>query len=111
MAIPSSTAMVLNSKGTPPASRMHFFTCSPTRFRWTWPGTISTKELHTAMNGLPMSASVTPQAFSRLRWGARSNPFFTMSDRIGKPPMRNAFRDEPAYRIPQIRADRTPASG
>ncbi len=83
MAIPSSTPIVLNSKATPPASRTHSFTNRPTRFRCTWPGTISTNELHTAMNGFPMSASVTPVAFSRLRCGARSNPFFMTSERIG----------------------------
>src|SRR5512134_170078 len=86
MAIPSSTPIVLNSNGTPPASRMHFLTYSPTRFRWTWPGMISTKELHTATNGFPMSASVTPVAFSRLRCGARSNPFLMTSERIALPP-------------------------
>ena len=49
------------------------FTFRPTRFRWTWPGMISTNELQTAMNGLSKSASVRPVAFSRLRWGARSD--------------------------------------
>src|SRR5512139_2938349 len=87
MAIPSSTPIVLNSNGTPPASRTHCFTYSPTLFRWTWPGTISTKELHTATNGFPMSASVTPVAFSRLRCGARSTPFLMTSDRIVLPPV------------------------
>ena len=33
IAIPSSTPIVLNTKGTPPASRTHCFTYSPTSFR------------------------------------------------------------------------------
>ena len=41
MAMPSQMAIVLNSKGTPPASRMQALTNSPTLFRWQWPGTMS----------------------------------------------------------------------
>ena len=41
MAMPSSTPMVLNMKGTPPASRTASFTRSPNSFRWTCPGTMS----------------------------------------------------------------------
>ena len=41
MAIPSSTPIVLNTKGTPPAARTHCLTYSPTLFRWTWPGMMS----------------------------------------------------------------------
>ena len=41
MAMPSSTAMVLNSKGTPPAARTASLTMRPTSCRWTWPGTMS----------------------------------------------------------------------
>src|SRR5262245_45469536 len=33
-----------------------------------------------------MSASVTPTALSRLRWGARSTPALIRSDRIETPP-------------------------
>ena len=39
MAMPSSTAMVLNSRPTPPASAMASHTSEPMFFRWTWPGT------------------------------------------------------------------------
>ena len=39
MAIPSQTAMVLNSIGTPPASITHCLRNSPTLLRWQWPGT------------------------------------------------------------------------
>ncbi len=42
MAMPSSTPMVLNTKGIPPASRTHCLTNSPTLSRWTWPGMMST---------------------------------------------------------------------
>ena len=39
MAMPSSTAMVWNSRATPPAAAICSATISPTFFRWTWPGT------------------------------------------------------------------------
>ncbi len=42
MAMPSSTPMVLNSKGTPPAARTASFTTRPKSCRWTCPGTMST---------------------------------------------------------------------
>ena len=38
MAMPSSTPMVLKTKGTPPASRTRRLTSTPTSFRWAWPG-------------------------------------------------------------------------
>ena len=41
MAIPSSTAIVLNTNGTPPASRTHCLRYSATSLRWTCPGTMS----------------------------------------------------------------------
>ena len=42
MTMPSSTPMVLNSKGRPPASRTACFTTRPTSWRWAWPGMMST---------------------------------------------------------------------
>ena len=42
MAMPSSTPMVLNSKGTAPASRMAVFTSAPKPCRCACPGTMST---------------------------------------------------------------------
>ena len=42
MAIPSSTPIVLKTKGTPPAARTASLTNWPTASRWTWPGMIST---------------------------------------------------------------------
>jgi len=81
MAIPSSTPMVLNSNGTPPAARIASRTLRPTTSRCAWPGMICTNELHTAMNGLSKSASlwITPVARNKLRWGARIIPFLMVS--------------------------------
>ena len=63
MAMPSSTAIVLNSRGMPPASRMASETMRPTLLRWTWPGRNSSKEFAMAMMGfLPMSSPLTPAA-------------------------------------------------
>ena len=42
MAMPSSTPMVLNSKGTAPAARTASLTSLPKLWRWAWPGTMST---------------------------------------------------------------------
>jgi hypothetical protein len=41
MAMPSSTPMVLNRNGTPPAARTASFTTWPNLSRWTWPGMMS----------------------------------------------------------------------
>jgi hypothetical protein len=71
IATPSQMAMVLNSKGVPPARRIASLTTWPTWFRWTWPGTISQKLLATPMNGLLMSASLRPHARSSALCGAR----------------------------------------
>ena len=56
IAMPSSTAIVLNSRGTPPAAWIASETIRPTGWRWVWPGTNSVKELATAMIGLPKSS-------------------------------------------------------
>ena len=71
MAMPSHTAMVSNSKGTPPAARISSLMRSATARRWQWPGTMSVYEEQTAMKGLPMSSRFMPVAKSRERWGAR----------------------------------------
>ena len=42
MAMPSSTPMVLNMKGTPPAARTASRTTSPKTFKCAWPGMMST---------------------------------------------------------------------
>ena len=84
MMMPSSTPIVLNSNGTPPASRTASFTTRPNSWRCTCPGTMSTYELQTATNGLSKSLGVRiwPVARSRLRWGARSSPRLMVSERI-----------------------------
>ena len=82
MAMPSSTPIVLNTNGTPPAARTHSLTKLPTACRWTWPGMMSTWLLQIAMNGLSQSPSPTPVARSRLRWAARASPSLIMSERM-----------------------------
>ncbi len=62
MAMPSSTAMVLNSLATPPARSISRATSWPRSLRWTWPGTNWVKELTTAMIGLEKSPSFMPVA-------------------------------------------------
>src|SRR5436305_2021515 len=67
MAMPSSTAMVLNSRATPPAAWIASDTMRPTGCRWVWPGTNSVKLLATATIGLPKSSRATPAARLRRR--------------------------------------------
>ncbi|MNT53350.1 hypothetical protein D3C72_1904350 [compost metagenome] len=62
MAMPSSTAMVLNSLATPPAASISRATSWPRSFRCTWPGTNWVNELTTAMIGLEKSPSFMPVA-------------------------------------------------
>src|SRR5471032_7579 len=62
MAMPSSTAMVLNSLATPPAASISRATSWPRSFRCTWPGTNWVNELTTAMIGLEKSSSFMPVA-------------------------------------------------
>ncbi len=79
--MPSSTPIVLNSNGTPPAARIASLTTFPNAWRWTCPGIRSMYELQTPMNGLLKSASLrmAPVARSRLRCGARVKPRLTSS--------------------------------
>ena len=67
MAMPSSTPMVLNSNGTPPASRTASLTSLPNSCKCTCPGTTSTYELTMATNGLPKSSSLNPVARNNAR--------------------------------------------
>src|SRR6202012_941462 len=83
IAIPSSTAMVLNSRGRPPAARTASATTRPTSARWTWPGTNSVKLLATAMIGLPKSSLATPVARSSARAPAMFRPCVTVRDLNG----------------------------
>ncbi|KAF1041610.1 MAG: hypothetical protein GAK34_02939 [Delftia tsuruhatensis] len=74
MAMPSSTAMVLNSLATPPAASISRATSWPRSLRWTWPGTNCVKELAMAMMGLSKSPSFMPVARHRARAPAMLRP-------------------------------------
>ena len=87
MAMPSSTAIVLNSRGIAPAARIASATTWPTSRRCTWPGTNSVKLFATAMIGLPMSSLATPVARSRARAPAMFLPCVTVRDRSGGIPI------------------------
>ena len=80
MAMPSSTAMVLNSRPIPPASAMDWHTSWPISLRCTWPGTNWVKELATAIMGLPKSESFIPVARHRLRAPAMLRPCVVVRD-------------------------------
>ena len=74
IAMPSETAMVLNSMGTPPAARTPCLTFSDRRRRWKLQGMTSIQVLATPIRGLRKSSSVRPVARSMARAGARSGP-------------------------------------
>ena len=74
MAMPSSTAMVLNSLAMPPEASICSATRRPTSRRPTCPGTNWVKELAMAMIGLPKSESLTPVARHRARAPAILRP-------------------------------------
>ena len=83
IAMPSSTAIVLNSRGTAPAACTASATTCPTSRRCTWPGTNSVKLLATATMGLPMSSRATPVARSSARAPAMFRPCVTVRERSG----------------------------
>ena len=83
IAMPSSTAMVLNSLATPPAASISRATSWPRSFRWTWPGTNWVKELATAIIGLPKSPSFMPVARQRPRAPAMFRPCVVVRERYG----------------------------
>src|SRR3954467_9733942 len=83
IAMPSSTAIVLNSRGIPPASLTAAATTWATSRRCTWPGTNSVKLLAIAMIGLPKSSRSTPVARSRARAPAMFLPWVTVRDLSG----------------------------
>ena len=71
---PSETAIVLNSIGVAPASRMPRFTCGASA-RWLrLHGMVSIQVVQTPITGLARSSSVKPTAFSIARAPARSGP-------------------------------------
>ena len=81
MAMPSSTAMVLNSFATPPAASISRATNWPRSFRCTWPGTNWVKELTTATMGLLKSSSFMPVARHRARAPAMLRPAVEVLER------------------------------
>ena len=94
MAMPSSTAMVLNSRAMAPAAVMASPTIRPTGCRWVWPGTNSVNELATAITGLPMSAAATPEARISARAPAMLRPWVTVRERSAG--MRRSWCPDPA---------------
>ena len=81
MAMPSSTAIVLNSRPTPPASATASATRAPRLRRCTWPGTNWVNEFAMATIGLPKSASVIPVARQRARAPAMLRPCVEVAER------------------------------
>src|SRR5579862_3220304 len=74
MVSPSEIAMVLNSMGVPPASRIPSLTLADNRRRWKLHGMVSIQVLATPINGLRRSESLKPIALNMARDGARSRP-------------------------------------
>ena len=72
--MPSETAMVLNSRATPPASRTPSLTHLPRSRRWTLQGVVSVHVFATPISGRPKSSSLNPTARSIARAAARSRP-------------------------------------
>src|SRR3990167_11427661 len=81
MAMPSSTAMVLNSLATPPARSISRATSWPRSLRWTWPGTNWVNELAMAMIGFLKSSSFIPVARHRARAPAILRPWVEVFER------------------------------
>ena len=81
MAMPSSTAMVLNSLAMPPAFSTSPATSWPMSFRCTCPGTNWVKELAMAMIGLPKSSSFMPVARQSARAPAMLRPWVVVRER------------------------------
>ena len=91
IAMPSSTAMVLNSTPQPPASSMTFLARCPTSCRCTCPGTNCVKLLAIATIGLSKSVSVIPVARQRARAPAMLRPCVEV--RLRYPVMAAIVRD------------------
>ena len=81
IAMPSSTAMVLNSLATPPAASISRATSWPMSFRCTWPGTNWVNELAIAMIGLLKSPSFMPVARHSARAPAMLRPRVVVQER------------------------------
>ncbi len=81
IAMPSSTAIVLNSLATPPTASISRATSWPMSFRCTWPGTNWVKELAMAMMGLWKSSSRMPVARHSARAPAMLRPWVEVLER------------------------------
>jgi hypothetical protein len=86
MEMPSLTAMVTNSSGKPPASRMPTLDRLASRSSGMLQGVTSFQDEATATWGFSQSSSVMPTARSIARAGARSKPSVTSRERGFKPP-------------------------
>src|SRR5699024_7863557 len=84
MAMPSSTAMVLNSLPMPPTFSTSSRTSWPMSLRWTCPGTNCVNELAMAMIGLPKSPSCMPVARHKARAPAMLRPWVDVRERSGR---------------------------
>src|SRR3954468_10581590 len=71
---PSETAIVLNSRGVPPARRMPSFTWRASNRWFRLHGIVSIHVVATPISGRARSASVKPAPFSIARAAARSTP-------------------------------------
>ena len=81
IAIPSSTAIVLNSFATPPARSISRATNWPISFKCTCPGTNWVNEFETAIIGLLKSSSVIPVARHKARAPAILRPAVVVFER------------------------------
>ncbi|CAM5260661.1 hypothetical protein RLIN73S_02494 [Rhodanobacter lindaniclasticus] len=84
MAMPSVTAMVLNSTGVPPAARMPAIAACASSRRLRLHGETSDQVCTTATSGFFSAASSMPVARSMARAGARSGPALIRSLRMKK---------------------------
>jgi len=76
--MPSEMAMVLNSIGLAPAARMPAFKGAAISRRPKLHGIVSVQTFDTPMNGLSMSALVSPIAWRKERAAARSRPWYSV---------------------------------
>src|SRR3954467_6935394 len=110
--MPSSTAIVLNSLATPPASDTASATIMPRLRRCTCPGTNWVKLLAIATIGLPKSSSVMPVARHRAPAPAMVRPWVEVRERSsGIPPVCHRRPNAGSRRpVPVHAAGRRPVS-
>src|SRR5438309_1877721 len=102
MAMPSSTAMVLNSTPQPPCASMTFLARCPTSCRWTCPGTNCVKLLAIATMGFSKSASFMPVARQRARAPAMLRPWVEVRLRYPFMPERHPISAPQAQVSPNL---------